>query len=178
MSFSSHDDRLIYSGFFIRFLLQIGVYYQARLHPLTRIATILLLDAVDTLPYWLSHDAQQTPIGQSWTYASTDKLNDVVGYILIHQIVHDELDFPRWQIDALTAALLLRGTGLLAGEALRDNRFYAYCPDLYREYVILFCFQAYYAHWPTNTLSIILVGVTLLKIRFEFQKHGTRLPIL
>lgn len=178
MSFSPHDDRLIYSGFFIRLLLQVGVYYQTRLPPLTRIVTILLLDLIDTLPYWLSHDAHQTPIGQSWVYASTDKLNDVVGYILIHQIVHDELDFPRWQTDLLTAALLLRGTGVLAGEALRDNRLYAYCPDLYREFVILFCFQAYYAHWSTFVLNTVLVGVALLKIRFEFQKHGARLPTL
>jgi hypothetical protein len=131
---------------------------------------ILLLDAVDTWPYNLQY---QRSLAGNWTYESADKINDLVGYVLIHALVQQELHFPDWYVRILTGALVLRAVGVWCAEFTRSTVWYAYFPDLYREFVLLMYLDQYKFHWSDRQVWAGLLGLAGLKLVVEFHTHAS-----
>jgi hypothetical protein len=165
---SPQEHVSVYSGFVIRLILQLVVYYRLDARPATRLVCILLLDAVDTLPYNLRY---QRSLAGNWTYESADKINDLIGYVLIHGIVQ-ELQFPDWYVRVLSGALVLRVVGVLCAEYTRSPVWYAYFPDLYREFVLLMYLDQYKFHWSDRRMWTSLLALTALKLVIEFHVHA------
>jgi len=149
----------------LRFVTQVIICFLSFIPPWWRIILILLTDIMDSA-YLLYICKNRT--WENDKYVLHDKVNDMIGYVLILIIIYKFKLLQEWKIAVLAGALALRIFQLPLYKHYRDIA-YVICPDVFKELLLaLFLLP--------RSLSIyfkaVIIGfVIMVKSLYEYHMH-------
>lgn len=94
--------------FYIRLIVQLLIFY-SNINPITKIILIFISDNVDSEVYRLKHKDVKLRLVEE--YQTVDKINDIIGYILCHDIIYKNKLISSDKFKLLTYLLIYRIIG-------------------------------------------------------------------
>lgn len=154
-----------------RLTIQVLIYF-APIHPWFKIIGILLTEAVDSL---LLSMMNVNNLADSPMYAIHDKLNDLVGFVLVLLVIQKESILPPYAIAILVAAVAYRTVQVPAYFVIHNWSFVAF-PDFFKELLAaLLLINWIRPKAKAMNIAITCVVVCIFKTMYEYFYHDERL---
>ena len=149
--------------FYIRLIIQLLIFY-SNINPITKIILIFIVDNIDSEVYRLKHkDVKLRLVNE---YQIVDKINDIIGYILCHDIIYKNNLISPDKFKLLTYLLIYRIIGCFIVYKTKNRALFLLFVDLYKEVFLLFYFIK-----NKKLFDLLFIAVLFIKLYVEYSFH-------
>jgi hypothetical protein len=169
-----NTNKSILITFSVRLILQLTIFL-LNISPIIKIILIFLTDIIDynmtriiKFDNMSLFDKLTVPLDNDTynKYQLTDKINDNIGYLLVHYIIYSTKLLNKTDFNILTGLFIYRLIGFLITRIKHSNKYFQIFVDLYKEFFIMFYFI------KSNTLRFIIASLLILfKLLVEYLIH-------
>uniref|UniRef100_A0A6C0HEI5 Uncharacterized protein n=1 Tax=viral metagenome TaxID=1070528 RepID=A0A6C0HEI5_9ZZZZ len=149
--------------FYIRLIVQLLIFY-SNINPITKIILIFISDNVDSEVYRLKHKDVKLRLVEE--YQTVDKINDIIGYILCHDIIYKNKLISSDKFKLLTYLLIYRIIGCFIVYKTKNRALFLLFVDLYKEVFLLFYFIK-----NKKLFDLLFIAVLFIKLYVEYSFH-------
>ena len=169
-----NTNKSILITFSVRLILQLTIFL-LNISPIIKIILIFLTDIIDyNMTRIIKFDNMSllnkltVPLDNDTynKYQLTDKINDNIGYLLVHYIIYSTKLLNKTDFNIITGLLIYRLIGFLITRIKHSNKYFQIFVDFYKEFFIMFYFI------KSNTLRFIIAPLLILfKLLVEYLIH-------
>ena len=169
----SHTQKHVFVAI-VRFVTQLALFI-APLHPWVKIPLILLTEGIDS---FLLNRMSVQELSTSPLYSLHDKLNDLIGFVLVLLVVREAMILPPWAIAVLSAAVAYRAAQVPAYSMFGGDRDWSFAvfPDVFKELLAtLLLITWILPDLAPLLVAIVCAAVCVVKAGYEYAYHVRRL---
>ena len=152
-------------GFYARLLFQL-VVYNSSINPIFKIIYIFAADRIDSEIYRYKIKKTYFDFSSCSDYHLIDKINDFIGYLLVHSIVCKNKLLNESNYMILSYVLLYRIIGYISVYITKKRYLFLLFFDMYKEVLIVFYFIK-----NTKLKYSLIFLLFLLKLNIEYKFH-------
>lgn len=152
-------------AFYTRLIVQLLIFI-SNINPLTKIILIFLTDVIDSEILKRCYNSTSLTLRTNNQYQFTDKLNDMIGYLLTINIISKYKLLSMSSINILWIVLCYRIIGEIIAYKTKNRKYLMVFIDLYKEIFLLM----YFIKDP-KIFYILFVILVIFKLYVEYIYH-------